>query len=256
MIKNNKKICSKCKKELDVICFSKAKKSPDGLQDKCRKCQKNYHKKYYRENKVELLQQQKEYTKNHRKEHQKANRKYYHSHKKERRECHRKYYINHRKERAEYYKQHIEERKKYNKNWSKRHRTERNEYQRKHRKEGRKYHRIYRRNKYQTNIHFNIMCRLRARIWLALHGISKSAHTMELLGCKIEFFLMHLQFTAYFNGYENFNILELLGRKWHLDHIRPCIDFNLEKESEQRICFHWTNLQILSAEDNLRKSDK
>jgi hypothetical protein len=44
--------------------------------------------------------------------------------------------------------------------------------------------------------------------------------------------------------------------EWHIDHIRPCASFDLTDPAQQRECFHYTNLQPLWAEDNLRKSDK
>jgi hypothetical protein len=40
---------------------------------------------------------------------------------------------------------------------------------------------------------------------------------------------------------------------WHVDHIRPCASFNLEDPAEQRVCFHFSNLQPLWAQDNLAK---
>ena len=43
---------------------------------------------------------------------------------------------------------------------------------------------------------------------------------------------------------------------WVIDHIRPCASFNLSKSSEQKKCFHYSNLQPLWEEDNLVKSDK
>ena len=43
---------------------------------------------------------------------------------------------------------------------------------------------------------------------------------------------------------------------WHIDHIRPCASFDLTDPEQQKQCFHYTNLQPLWAEDNLRKSDK
>jgi hypothetical protein len=44
--------------------------------------------------------------------------------------------------------------------------------------------------------------------------------------------------------------------KWHIDHIKPCASFDLSLEHEQKLCFHFTNLQPLWAKDNIRKSDK
>ena len=43
---------------------------------------------------------------------------------------------------------------------------------------------------------------------------------------------------------------------WHIDHIRPCASFDLTKEEDRKQCFHYTNLQPLWAQDNLKKSDK
>ena len=40
---------------------------------------------------------------------------------------------------------------------------------------------------------------------------------------------------------------------WHIDHIKPCISFDLTKEEEQKKCFHWSNLQPLWAKENIAK---
>jgi hypothetical protein len=45
-------------------------------------------------------------------------------------------------------------------------------------------------------------------------------------------------------------------RGWHIDHIKPCAAFNLTNVTEQRACFHYTNLQPLWWYDNLKKADK
>ena len=34
-------------------------------------------------------------------------------------------------------------------------------------------------------------------------------------------------------------------QEWQIDHIKPCASFDLSKESEQKKCFHYTNLQPL-----------
>jgi len=43
---------------------------------------------------------------------------------------------------------------------------------------------------------------------------------------------------------------------WHIDHIKPVNSFDLTKLTEQKKCFHYTNLQPLWAEENLAKGDK
>jgi hypothetical protein len=44
--------------------------------------------------------------------------------------------------------------------------------------------------------------------------------------------------------------------KWHVDHITPCARFDLTQPTEQKKCFHYTNLQPLWAEQNLKKGCK
>ena len=43
--------------------------------------------------------------------------------------------------------------------------------------------------------------------------------------------------------------------EWHVDHILPCAAFDLTDKELVKICFHYSNLQPLWAEDNLLKSD-
>lgn len=98
---------------------------------------------------------------------------------------------------------------------------------------------------------FKLNCYLRNRVRNVLVGFRKSARTLLLLGCSIEFLREHLekQFRPGM-AWENY------GPVWHVDHILPCAKFHLQHSEEQEICFHWTNLQPLFATDNLSKSDK
>ena len=93
-------------------------------------------------------------------------------------------------------------------------------------------------------------CRVRVREMVKSHGGIKSASTMELVGCSIQHLIEHFeqQFAAGMT-WENMGA-------WHIDHIRPCASFDLTDPAQQRECFHYTNLQPLWAEDNIRKSDK
>lgn len=42
---------------------------------------------------------------------------------------------------------------------------------------------------------------------------------------------------------------------WHVDHIIPCAMFDLTIVDNQKICFHYTNLQPLWWWENIAKSD-
>lgn len=76
--------------------------------------------------------------------------------------------------------------------------------------------------------------------------------TLESLGCTIE--ELKTQFESQFT--EGMTWERFMSGEIHIDHIKPCASFDLTKVSEQRKCFHHTNLQPLWAKDNLRKNDK
>jgi hypothetical protein len=99
----------------------------------------------------------------------------------------------------------------------------------------------------KKEINFKIRFYLKNRLYLALKGNPKLSTTMKLVGCSIEQLKKHLetQFKPKMT-WHNYG-------KWHIDHIRPCACFNLSKLEEQKKCFHYTNLQPLWAEENLRK---
>jgi hypothetical protein len=107
--------------------------------------------------------------------------------------------------------------------------------------------------KYQMihNPIYRLTKNLRTRIPNALNGKIKYKGTIQLLGCTISQLKKYLekQFTDKMN-WENY------GTYWHVDHIKPCSLFNLLNESEQMECFHYTNLQPLEAQENLKKYNK
>jgi hypothetical protein len=99
-----------------------------------------------------------------------------------------------------------------------------------------------------SDINFKLSGYLRNRVYTALKGIDKPFHTIELLGCSIEFFKKHLE--AQFKdgmSWDNYG-------KWHVDHIRPCASFDLKYIDQQKQCFNYKNLQPLWAKDNFKKS--
>lgn len=107
----------------------------------------------------------------------------------------------------------------------------------------------------KTDIQYKLTSDLRRRVLKALEGVAKSKPTLELLGCSVEHLKEHLQQTAILNGYNDFDIENYSGQDYHIDHIIPCSKFDLSNPEEQHKCFHYTNLQILTAEKNIQKSD-
>ena len=87
-----------------------------------------------------------------------------------------------------------------------------------------------------------------------MKGISKADRSLNLLGCSVEQLKQHLQETAIKNGYTDFDINNYDTSQFHIDHVIPCESFNLVNEDQQRRCFHYSNLQILTAKENLEKN--
>ncbi|MFH0806001.1 MAG: hypothetical protein V1901_03950 [Patescibacteria group bacterium] len=143
----------------------------------------------------------------------------------------------------------------YGDNWRRCHKKEIKQYSKKYYKLNKeklsiysnKFHKKYNKNRRHIDINFKILGNLRCRIYKALKGFDKSDYTQKLIGCSIEYLKQYLekQFRAGMT-WKNYG-------KWHIDHIKPCARFDLSKPSQQRKCFHYTNLQPLWAEDNFRK---
>ena len=117
------------------------------------------------------------------------------------------------------------------------------------------YKKNYHKNKKQTDPKYKIMYTLRDRILSALKNnkkgmASKSKKTKKLLGCTVEELWLHLE-SKFKPGMTREN-----HGQWHIDHVIPCVAFDLTKPEEQAKCFHYTNLQPLWAVDNLKKGGK
>lgn len=103
-----------------------------------------------------------------------------------------------------------------------------------------------RRRRRKEDENYRMRGRLSDRIRNALKAqtVRKKNTTAELLGCSVEFF----------KGYIEAQFAE--GMTWkniHIDHIRPCASFDLTDITQQKECFHYTNLRPLSAKENMLK---
>ena len=78
----------------------------------------------------------------------------------------------------------------------------------------------------------------------------KRGSTTDLLGCDLDFFIQHLLKTYK----DNYGIDWDEKEKVHIDHIVPLATAKTENDVI-KLC-HFNNLQLLKAEDNLKKSNK
>lgn len=113
----------------------------------------------------------------------------------------------------------------------------------KNRELGRKYDKL-------PNRKIGNLLKKRIRCALKRSKSTKSFKTQELIGCSIEELKIHLE-SLFKPGmtWENRGV-----NGWHIDHIRPCVSFNLSDPEQQKQCFHYTNLQPLWAEENMSKN--
>ena len=85
---------------------------------------------------------------------------------------------------------------------------------------------------------------------LKSNNVNKNNKTITFLQCSILFLKTWIEYQFQENmNWENYG-------KWELDHVRPCCSYNLEIIEEQYNCFHWSNLQPLWKEDNIKKGGK
>jgi hypothetical protein len=115
------------------------------------------------------------------------------------------------------------------------------------------YYNNYRRNRYKTDPQFKLRIVLGNRINSALKSKKniKIQKTLFLLGCTLEELQKYLQ--NQFKGEMNW---DNHGSYWEVDHIIPCSSFNLLDLTQQKQCFHYTNLQPLTVTQNRQKSNK
>lgn len=113
--------------------------------------------------------------------------------------------------------------------------------------------REYKQRRRSTDLFFRIRETLASRINSAVKRKqpgTKSSKTTQLLGCDIPFFKQYIseRFSAGM-GWDNYGM-------WHFDHIIPCAAFDLSNPTQQRSCFHYSNLQPMWASQNRSKSSK
>ena len=114
----------------------------------------------------------------------------------------------------------------------------------------REYQKIWRRKKRKTDALWGLIENMRSRIRNVLVKNKKISTTIKLLGCTKEEFKKHIE--SKFTKGMSWDKLHLI----HIDHIRPCASFDLSDPKQQKMCFHYTNLQPLWAVDNLKKGAK
>jgi len=206
-------VCKKCGRETKIAVL-------------CKKCHQQQWRENNREKDREIDRKWREKNKD--KINKKSN-EWYHKNKKRL-----------QKKWKEYYKDNKEKVLSQNKKW-----RENN------REKERKIQNIYTLNREHSDTNFRLRKRFASQIVSAIKKQQgkKAYNTIKLLGCSIKKCIEHLNKTAP----KGITINDIGQYKYHIDHIIPCASFDLTKEEEQLKCFHYTNLQLLWWEENIKK---
>jgi hypothetical protein len=93
---------------------------------------------------------------------------------------------------------------------------------------------------------------IRARIRDSIKRKSNGGRSTGLLGCDILFFRDYIE--SLFDSNMSWNNYGYYG--WHLDHIIPCVMFDMTNDDDVKKCFHYTNYQPLWRRDNQSKGGR
>lgn len=220
---NDEKQCKVCLKILNILDFY-------GTDNTCKSCRKLKVKEWALKNKEKVLKIKANYRNKNRQTLRDKNKIYYVDNHEEKLEYHRLYRKNHHDKRL------VAQRKYYKNNKELCNRKSRNNFKK----------------LLKISVHHKLQKRLRDRLRAALKQNIKSKPTLDMLGCKTEYFKTYLEKQFKSNmSWENYT-----KTGWNVDHIIPCTHFDLSIPEDQLKCFHYTNMQPLWWYDNNEKRAK
>ena len=215
------KVCSKCNIEKPLDDFYLEKRNKSGLMGSCKECFNLKQKEWRKENIDFFLEREKKYREKNYKNIVISNKKNY---------------INN-----------VDKINERNREWRKNNSLKSKNFSKKWRENNpdkiKKYQQIP-----EKKISHNMRCRISQ--FLKISDFTKKNKTFEIVGCSPQLLKEHLE--KQFKVGMSWDNYGLYG--WHIDHIVPLSSVKTEDEI-YKLC-HYTNLQPLWAEDNLKKNNK
>lgn len=280
----DKKTCSKCGESKDLDCFARRKDSKDGYRGMCRVCQKLERQKYYKNNKKKIQATSRSYYLKNREERSRKDKIYYQKNRQRVLNRQKNYYINNKEKIAEKDKKYRKKNKKkiqkrvraynarpevkkwkseYYKAYSEANKERIKEMDKAYRKREKKrimeQKKIYVNKRIKSDPLFRLNRNYRRSCIRAFASIGqkKNAKSLKLLGLETwQELAKHLESKFYDHPKtgEKMTFDNHGFHGWHIDHIIP-LDSAKTEEDIIKLC-HYTNLQPLWAEDNMKKSNK
>lgn len=97
---------------------------------------------------------------------------------------------------------------------------------------------------------YKLRCLLRTRLGHAIRNKAKTGSAVTDLKIDVNVLLVYLNLDCLYKYGIPYTKNEHL---FHIDHIKPLCSFDLTNRDEYIKAVHWSNLQVLTIEDNLRK---
>ena len=218
------KVCSKCSQEKEICEFYKRKDTKDGYRFDCKCCFNEIALEYRKNNEEKIKQRSKDYFQKNKQSHLEKKQIWRKNNPEKYKKQVKDYWDKVKDVQTEKKKIWINNnRKKYNDYWN---------------------------NRKKEEPEFKLLTGMRSRLsgYLKKLNISKTNKTFEIVGCSPQFLKEHLE-KQFIDGmtWEN-------RSEWHIDHRIPLSSAKTEEEL-YKLC-HYTNLQPLWAEENLKKSNK
>jgi hypothetical protein len=213
------KICKKCGFEKETCEFGILRKNIDGFRDICKKCKIIQDVSYIEKNKEKIKEIKLRWViKN-----PEYKKKYYQDNKERLKKESRSFY---QKNKTKYNQQSTD--------WNSENKQKRKE--------------IIKKHKEKPEVKLKEKIRHRVYMFLKTKNLKKNNKTFQIVGCSPTELKEHLekQFTGGMN-WDN-------QGKWHIDHIVPLSSAKTEQEI-YNLC-HYSNLQPLWAEENMKKGNK
>jgi hypothetical protein len=228
------KKCIKCGNIKPIDEFSKRKDSEDGHRNQCKKCRKQYHKQYSKENKEHIKQYHKRYREKN-KEHKKQLDKQY------------------RENNKESIKQWCRENKEYFKQYYQNNKQKKKQYLKQWRKDNPNYDRIWQKQRYQNNTQLKLSFCISSGIRQALRNNKNGRHWEDMVNFTLQDLMQHLE-----KQFKDNMTWANHGTIWEIDHKIPVTFFNFKsyKDTEFKLCWCLGNLQPLRTKENNSKNNK
>jgi len=271
-IKQLTKKCSKCGEIKLLSEFYKDKYHKDGRESSCKKCKAkyqyknkdkitNYQKEYQKENKEKLSNQKKKYCRENKEKIAIRKKIYQQKNKEILSEYQRKYRENNKEKTKKYQEEYRRRHKKYSKEYYNQYYQDHkeqilehnNQYRINNYEKFRKYYNKWVREKYKTDLKYNLNHKIKAAIAKSLKGNKAGRHWEDLVGYTLEDLIKRLKRTMPpYYCWKDF-----LEGKLEVDHIIPLSvwNFNNSEQINFKKCWALRNLQLLPAKENLIKSN-